>query len=505
MKLDRVTLSLVLASLLAGCGGGGGGGSTPAAPAPVTVTPPAASADGLPAPGAYKALANLCERPRTGVDADGQPFPDRQGSLRNEQDFLRSWIHDTYLWYKEVPSGLNPANYPTAIAWFDVLKTPAITASGKPKDQYHFTYPTAEWEALQSTGVALGYGVTWSRSASSALPRMWFVTQVEPNSPAGRAGLRRGDQLLEIDGVDFMNNGTSSGVATLNAGLSPDTVGESHRFVVRRNGESITVTLQAANVAFTPVQNVKTFDTPTGKVGYMTFNSHNAVSELQLINAFTSLRNDGVNDLVLDLRYNGGGLLYLAAEVAYMIAGPANTAGKVFERTIYNDKTPPDDPIPFRSTAYGFQTANPARAGQALPTLNLKRVTILTTPGTCSASESVINGLRGADVEVNLIGGKTCGKPYGFLPQPNCGTTYFSVQLQGTNHKGFGDYADGMAPTCTVADDYGHSLGDQNEGMLAAALRYRNSGTCDAPVRALARPLELVRHPAETAKIVPPR
>jgi C-terminal processing protease CtpA/Prc len=334
---------------------------------------------------------------------------------------------------------------------------------------------------------------------------MWYVTQVEPNSPAGRAGLRRGDQLVEIDGVDFLSTTSSAGLAALNAGLSPDSVGESHRFVLRRAGQDLSVTLQAASVAFTPVQNVRTFDTSTGKVGYMTFNSHNAVSELQLINAFTTLRNAGVSDLVMDMRYNGGGLLYLAAEVGYMIAGPANTAGKVFERTLYNDKMPPEDPIPFRSTAYGFQTANPARAGQALPTLNLKRVTILTTPGTCSASESVINGLRGADVEVNLIGGKTCGKPYGFLPMPNCGTTYFSVQLQGANHKGFGDYADGLAATCNVADDYAHSLGDQNEGMLAAALRYRSSGTCDAPVRALARPLELVRHPAEAAKIVPQR
>ena len=60
-------------------------------------------------------------------------------------------------------------------------------------------------------------------------------------------------------------------------------------------------------------------------------------------------------------------------------------------------------------------------------------MTVLTGPDTCSASESVINGLRGVDVEVNLIGGPTCGKPYGFYPQDNCGTTYFAIQFQGVN------------------------------------------------------------------------
>jgi C-terminal processing protease CtpA/Prc len=237
----------------------------------------------------------------------------------------------------------------------------------------------------------------------------------------------------------------------------------------------------------------------------MTFNNHNAVSELQLIEAFTKLRDEKVDDLVLDLRYNGGGLLYVASQVAYMIAGPTQTAAKTFERTIYNDKTTPGSPIPFWSFAWGFPSPKPAQGGSPLPYLNLKKVTILTTPGTCSASESIINGLRGLDIEVDLIGGKTCGKPYGFVPQPNCGTTYFAIQLKGVNQKGFGDYADGMAPTCSVPDDYGHPLGDVNEGMLAAALRYRETKQCDAPTRSSIKPLTLVRDPVHEIKVLPQR
>jgi carboxyl-terminal processing protease len=113
--------------------------------------------------------------------------------------------------------------------------------------------------------------------------------------------------------------------------------------------------------------------------------------------------------------------------------------------------------VPFYSTRRGFSVPS----GQPLPTLGLARVTVLTGPDTCSASESVVNGLRGVGVTVNLVGGATCGKPYGFYPQDNCGTTYFAIQFKGVNQAGFGDYGDGFAPTCTVADDFDHQLGDK--------------------------------------------
>lgn len=109
-----------------------------------------------------------------------------------------------------------------------------------------------------------------------------------------------------------------------------------------------------------------------------------------------------------------------------------------------------------------------------------------------------MNGLRGIDVEVIQIGDKTCGKPYGFYPQDNCGTTYFSIQFSGINSKGFGDYADGFKPSktpvfaadvkgCPVADDFSRALGDPEEHMLRTALHHINSATClELPVRTLA-------------------
>jgi hypothetical protein len=253
----------------------------------------------------------------------------------------------------------------------------------------------------------------------------------------------------------------------------------------------------SANVTSSPVQNVGTIGTAAGNVAYMLFNDHLATSEQALVNAFRQLAAANVSDLVLDIRYNGGGYLDIASEVAYMVAGAGPTAGRTFEKTVFNDKYPTRDPvtgqtivpIPFYATAQGFSVPS----GQALPTLNLPRVVVLTGANTCSASESIINGLAGVGVRVVQIGATTCGKPYGYYPQDNCGTTYFSIQLKGVNDQGFGDYADGFSPAnatgpagvqlpgCAVADDLEHALGDPKEGRLAAALGYLANGTCPAP------------------------
>jgi carboxyl-terminal processing protease len=180
--------------------------------------------------------------------------------------------------------------------------------------------------------------------------------------------------------------------------------------------------------------------------------------------------------------------------VAFMIAGAAQTSGQTFELQQFNSQYPSTNPVIggaitptlFHDTSQGFSVA----AGQALPALNLSRVFVLTTATTCSASESIINSLRGVNVQVVEIGSTTCGKPYGFYPQDNCGTTYFSIEFRGVNAQGFGDYTDGFSPAntvnppgvpipgCSVADDFSHALGDPNEGQLAQALAYRSGGAC---------------------------
>jgi len=497
---------LVAAAVAGSCAcGGSGSSSNPAAPTSWVA--------GQFAPAST--FINQCATPRTGTDpATGKAYPDKPGSTLAENNWLRSWTHDLYLWYREVPD-LNPASYATA-DYFNVLKTSATTPSGNPKDKFHFTYPTAQWVALSQSGVEAGYGAQWV-IISSRPPRQVVVAYTEPNSPATApsANLARGAQVLTVDGADVVNATDSTSIDKLNAGLFPSAPGGSHTFSILDLGAATprTVTMVAASVTSTPVQNVETIGTRSGTVGYMLFNDHIATAEQQLISAFSQLQGAAVSDLVLDIRYNGGGYLDIASEVAYMIAGPGPTNGKGFEKTVFNDKYPTTDPVaggsltpvPFHNTSQGFSGPK----DQPLPTLSLPRVFVLSSPNTCSASEAIMNGLRGVDVQVIQIGTTTCGKPYGFYPADNCSTTYFSIEFQGVNAQGFGDYPDGFSPAnttsspgvalpgCSVGDDFSRALGDPGEGRLAAALGYRVDQGCPAAATASTNP-EMVRGASAT-------
>lgn len=433
--------------------------------------------------------------PRSGINpATNRAYPDISGTRTDENNFLRSYSFETYLWYSEIVDR-DPAQYSTP-QYFNLLKTTATTPSGNPRDKFHFTYPSDEWYRLSQGGVSAGYGAEFALLQSSP-PRKAVVAYTQPNSPATTAMLARGAEILTVDGEDLV---AGNDVDTLNAGLFPSAAGESHTFVVRDFGASTTrsITMVSAVITSEPVQNVTFFPTPTGNVGYLLFNDHIATAEAALIDAVDKLIADNVVDLVLDLRYNGGGYLDIASEFAYMIAGPAQTGGMTFERLQFNDKNPstnpitgqPLAPIPFHSSTQGFSSGPPRNP---LPSLNLSRLFVLTGSNTCSASESIINSLRGVNVEVIQIGSTSCGKPYGFYATDNCGTTYFTIQFRGVNAQNFGDYSDGFSPLntspaagvalpgCSVADDFSRALGDPLEARLAAALRYRDGLACPAP------------------------
>ncbi|HET9624864.1 MAG TPA: S41 family peptidase [Kofleriaceae bacterium] len=434
--------------------------------------------------------AQRCVTPRTGTDpVSGDKYVDQQGTLLDEQLWLRSWTDDLYLWYNEVPAN-NPLDYGNPLDYFDVLRTPVATTSGAPKDKFHFTYDTTIWENLSDAGTEASYGINWALVAP-APPRKLLVAFVDPGSPGDSAGFKRGTEVVTIDGVDVQNGADTD---KLNNGISPASVGESHTFVIKDPGATTTHTVTVASAAIdvnpVPAQDVKLLGLPQpdDKIGYLLFTDHVATAEKGLLDAITQLKAAGATDLILDIRYNGGGFLDIASQLAYMIAGP-DAAGKTFEKETFNDKHPTTDPVTgqplvpttFPTATFGFSTT----AGTPLPTLDLpiKRVFVLTTADTCSASEAVMNGLAGVGVEVIQIGDTTCGKPYGFYPDDNCGTTYFSIQFKGENAAGFGDYSDGFVPGqtfkgCAVADDFTHQLSDPAEKLTAAAVYYRDHNAC---------------------------
>ena len=484
------TLSLFICGILAACGGSSGGsgfgGSSPPPPPGGNAWQPGVFLDA-------STFANRCVNPRSGTDpATNAPYLDVQGTVLDENNFLRSYSDNTYLWYSEIVDQ-DPGQFNDPLVYFAQLRTTETTPSGQPKDKFHFTIPTDEFFQASQGGVSAGYGITWS-VIESAPPREVAIAFTEPNSPATNLPmpLERGARVLAIDGVDMING---NDVDTLNNGLFPANTGETHTFEILDLGSqnSRTVQLTSATITAAPVQNVSFVDTPTGRVGYMLFNDHILPAEDALINAINQLNGFAIDDLVLDLRYNGGGFLFIASQLAYMIGGPQATAGQTFESIQFNDKHPVTNPVtgePIEPTPfYDLSTTS-----QALPVLNLpnRRLFVLTGDGTCSASESIINGLRGVDIDVYQVGSTTCGKPYGFYARDNCGTTYFTIQFRGVNAKNFGDYTDGFSPEnstgvvgtlipgCSVADDYNALLGDPLEGRFAAALNFRDTQNCPA-------------------------
>ena len=233
-----------------------------------------------------------------------------------------------------------------------------------------------------------------------------------------------------------------------------------------------------------PVSKVVT--SPGGRrVGYIQFNDHASGAQDELISDFRALRDAGVQDIVLDLRFNSGGFLYIAQSTASMVTGPANN-GRVFEQLQYNDKRGPEtaaSTLNFIGTVQFPETRYPA--GTELPQLNLPRAYVLSSGATCSASESIINSLRGIDVQVIQVGSTTCGKPYGFHQKNNCGLAFFPIEFKGSNAKGFGDYTTGFAPTCAVADNPNVFAGSSSDPLLNAALYHADNGSCPALATAL--------------------
>lgn len=374
-----------------------------------------------------------------------------------EKTWLRAHLDEQYLWYRDVVETTSTA-YSTPSAYFDSLLV-------KAKDKFSFTSPQAEIDAYFGSGKSFSYGYSLLRQGTRL--RVLFV---EPGSPAALAGLKRGETLAQVDGTSLAQVANEVQFAALYPSKA-----ETHSFeVLDVQLKARTIAMTAATVTKSPVLDSQILTDNGRKFGYMVFNDHIATAEAPLIAAMQKFSEAAVDDVILDVRYNGGGYLYIANEVASMIAGNRGN-DKVFEKLLYNDK---NTSSPAVTTAYFYQYSTTA---VRLPSLNLPRVFVLTGSRTCSASESIINGLS-PFLQVILVGENTCGKPYGFRQRNNCKTAYFAIQFSGVNALGVGDYVNGFAPQCKVADDLDHALGNIAESRLSAALHYAKNGACPTPI-----------------------
>lgn len=495
----------------------------PPSPPPPPPVPPGTPARFIWEPGKFRNQSeyeNKCVFPRTGPNTfttdPTDAWAETQSTIEDELFLLRSWSNKTYLWNDEVVD-INPRTYIKAKtnkdthhtdmkAYFDkLIVSPNTTPSGRRKDEFHFVQKLNDYVRNRDSQASPAFGISWTL-LKSTLPREFRVRYVEPLSPADTAGVKRGDKLKKVGNVDAEFGGLNpTDLQLLNqiygdalpTGFTTTLELEDFKTSVKR-----TVSLTSAQVVENPVNEAKVITTPEGKkIGYIHFTTFSPrIAEDKMNKAIGAMSEAKIDDLVLDLRYNGGGLLWLSAQVAYMIAGN-NTTGKNYATFKYNKAAgnidPTDgsanSPLEFQNLCLGFSIRPCTNENRTrLSTLNLNRVYVLVGSGTASASEAVINGLVGADIDVILIGDTTRGKPYGFLPTDFCGNIYYTIQFQIANHKGFGNYQDGIGPTgststydteikgCIVQDDFSNSLGNEKEKLFAAAIHHQRTGKCPA-------------------------
>ena len=416
-----------------------------------------------------------------------------------QKSWVRANLNEDYLFYRDAPlTAIEPTTFAgTVPGLFAAYTTRALPQ----KDRFSFVITQAEADATFEAGVSIGLGITFTRDATTKQIRIAFV---DPNGPAFAAGLRRGMQLQSVNGTSLSpaeNPLFSDEQAAAVFGAQPGDL-VNIGFSTPPSTTETVFPLRIAEFLETPVLTATVLSNTSapGKVGYLAHNSFSTpIGELQLADAFKKFADTGVTDLVLDLRYNSGGFIFIASQLAYMIAGNTRTANKTFESFIYSDKrTSQNQSEPFRNVITDFLQKQ--RVGEPLSQLNLSRVFVLATGNTCSASEAVVNALRGVDVEVVMIGSTTCGKPYGFSQRDNCTLSYFPIEFEGRNQKGQAVPVSGLTPTasCETGDDLEHELGDPSERMLSLSLSYMSGGACAA---ATASPKTL-GHPRKPGELI---
>ncbi|MFW0718815.1 S41 family peptidase [Pedobacter sp. N23S346] len=402
------------------------------------------------------------------------------------RDSIFLYAKQTYFWNVGMPSydDFNPRKYSNNVQVLSALK--ALPSTGG-KDKYSFIDDGTV--AGQLSGLSGDYGFSANYDGGNLLR----VKYVYATSPAAVAGLKRGDLITRVNGRTTLRT-SQADIDNLNDGIFGDNPTVALTIEkANKSTQSLVITRGSYNI--NPILFTNTYNVGTKKVGYIVFNSFTTNSVPLLDAAFSKFTTDGVTELVVDLRYNGGGSVATSEAFTNLIA-PASQNGKVMYTT-YWTKTMQDHQATilqnqkfYDTNSSGIRTLfsmfdydyKPIAASGNLEvfkkrgSLNgLTRVYFLVTSGTASASELLINNLKPV-MDVKLIGRKTYGKPVGFFALRIDKSDLYIPQFQTKNSADFGDYFDGMAVDKDLADDLTTDFGDPSESLLAQALNYSATG-----------------------------
>ena len=369
----------------------------------------------------------------SGTLSDASRIVDSQTFSSSEKAFVNDLFHTEYLWFDDV-SDVDYNTYDAPQALIDALRVP--------QDKWSFTLTEAQYEDMVNQKTA-GFGFKYKDS--------FMIMQVLIDAPAYHQ-LYRGDMILKINGEPVTQENLSHASQNLNVATT---------FTVDRQGleESIVVTAKEYTFKVTegkPLSN---------NIGYLRYDSFTSTSVAEFEAEFSKFKNDNITDLIIDLRYNGGGSVEVASTLLDNLV-----IGHEGERQVYLDW---NVNYQNKNSTYSFDD-------DEANDLDMTRVIFLVTKNSASASEMVISALSPYLGETNVvtIGEATHGKPVGMSGRTYGSNFYFLINFFVKNNDGETSSLDGIPATCTAEDDLTHQLGDPEETMLKTALHYIDTGNC---------------------------
>jgi C-terminal processing protease CtpA/Prc len=400
-------------------------------------------------------LAPSCGGSLPSLPSGGSTSGTSNCSTLGQCSFVRDALQQYYFWYKELPNP-NPSGFASPEAYLEAVRYRPLDSS------YSYITSKAANDAFYSESQFIGFGMSTLRSGDLEMR----LAQTFPGSPAADAGLDRGHYLVSVGGKLIEDLIRTGEIATI---FGPEQVGYTTEIAWRAPGGAVQrATLAKRLVTIPTVSQTAALQAGSARVGYIHLRNFVQPSVEALNTAFSQIRDAGASELVLDLRYNGGGLVSVAQQLASLIGGPA-LAGRVLGEYVHNDKNTS------RNSKLLFESRPQA--------LGVTRAVVITTRAWASASELVINGLR-PWIEVKVVGDRSYGKPVGQYSFDFCEKVLIPVSFKIVNARGEGDYFDGIPADCAAADDLDRPLADAREASLAEALYVVRSGRCSGQAAA---------------------
>ena len=377
------------------------------------------------------------------------------------RDYLYDAMNQYYFWYNLMPAVVK-TDYKDPYTLLDAMMYKTL-------DRWSFVQTYEEYLAM-SQGDFVGHGISLGLDPNNQVR----IVQIYNNSPLYSLGVRRGWIVKQLNGTDLAPIFLANDATAYNNLIGASTAGITNTFLFQTpQGKDSTIVSTKAAFTLNTVLLADTLHLKSGITGHLVFDQFIQPSNDELLTAFTYFSQNNITDLIVDLRYNGGGDISVLTNMASYLAGTAKLNSPFLQLT-FNDKNTS------YNTTYNFNSV-------AFP-LSITKLIIITTRETASASEDFINGLKPI-LDVHTLGDTTNGKPVGMIGIPyQTSYMFWPITFSLVNSAGQGGFYKGFAPDKYVPDDFTHDWNDRNEACFKEAIYYLEHGTISSKGLMIKRP-----------------